>query len=147
MGGAVQHGASTLPAEAFDKFPEVGTLEVHLATEFQNIIFDAGAFPDELKQEMYAYVREKLSDEWAKGDTEEQFLYKTRKKVWGPFKEQVWTLPEGTRAAIRQQLEQKFEFLYEKLGVVDSEELVTRTITDPPRISKPQPEAVKAVAA
>ena len=28
MGGAVQHGASTLPAEYFHKFPEVGTVEV-----------------------------------------------------------------------------------------------------------------------
>ena len=34
LSGAVQHGASTLPADAFDKFPETGTAEVHLATEF-----------------------------------------------------------------------------------------------------------------
>jgi fructose/tagatose bisphosphate aldolase len=69
MGGAVQHGASTLPPEYFGKFPEVGTLEVHLATEFQNIILDHGAFPSDLKEETYAYIREKLSNEWAKGDT------------------------------------------------------------------------------
>src|SRR6476646_8446219 len=40
MGGAVQHGASTLPEEAFDKFPERNAIEVHLATAFQNMIFD-----------------------------------------------------------------------------------------------------------
>jgi hypothetical protein len=147
MGGAVQHGASTLPPEYFSKFPEVGTLEVHLATEFQNIILDHGAFPADLKDETYAYVREKLSDEWAKGDTEEQFIYKTRKKIWGPFKQQVWTLPESTRAQIRGQLEEKLEFLYEQLGVIDSRSLIERWVPNPPRITKPQPEALKAVAA
>jgi fructose/tagatose bisphosphate aldolase len=147
MGGAVQHGASTLPAEYFSKFPEVGTLEVHLATEFQNIILDHGAFPEDLKQQMYAYIREKLSDEWSKGDTEEQFIYKTRKKIWGPFKQQVWTLPEATRAAIRGQLEEKLEFLYEQLGAIDSRKLTERYVANPPRISKPQPQALKAVAA
>jgi len=147
MGGAVQHGASTLPPEYFNKFPEVGTLEVHLATEFQNIILDHGAFPEDLKKETYAFVREKLSDEWSKGDTEEQFIYKTRKKIWGPFKQQVWTLPDMTRASIRAQLEEKLEFLYEQLGVVDSRPLVEKYVADPARISKPQPAALKAVAA
>jgi fructose/tagatose bisphosphate aldolase len=147
MGGAVQHGASTLPAEYFDKFPEAGTVEVHLATEFQNILFDGGAFPQELKDEMYAYCREKMSDERGPNDTDEQFIYKTRKKLWGPFKQQVWTLPEQTRAEMRRLLEDKFVFLYEKLGAADTRGLVERYIPDPQRISKPQPEALKAVAA
>jgi fructose/tagatose bisphosphate aldolase len=147
MGGAVQHGASTLPPEAFGKFPEVGTVEVHLATEFQNIILDHGAFPVDLKQQMYTYIREKLADEWSKGDTEEQFIYKTRKKIWGPFKQQVWTLPETTRAAIRAQLEEKLDFLYDKLGVFDSRALIERHVARPQRISKPQPAALKAVTA
>ncbi len=147
MGGAVQHGASTLPAEYFSKFPEAGTVEVHLATEFQNIILDHGAFPSDLKEQAYAYCKEKLSDEWAKGDTEEQFIYKTRKKIWGPFKQQVWTMPEATRAAIRGQLEEKLEFLYEQLGVIDSRGLVEKWVANPTKISKPQPEALKAVAA
>jgi fructose/tagatose bisphosphate aldolase len=147
MGGAVQHGASTLPPEYFHKFPAVGTLEVHLATEFQNIILDHGAFPEDLKQEMYAYIREKLADEWASGDTEEQFIYKTRKKIWGPFKQTVWNLPETTRSQIRGLLEEKLDFLYQQLGVIDSQRLIQRFIADPKRIRKPQPEALKAVAA
>ena len=147
MGGAVQHGASTLPPEYFHKFPEVGTLEVHLATEFQNIILDHGAFPEDLKQQTYAYIREKLRDEWASGDTEEQFIYKTRKKIWGPFKQQTWTLPEATRSAIRALLMEKLDFLYEQLGVVNSQSLIQRHIPDAKRISKPQPEALKAIAA
>jgi fructose/tagatose bisphosphate aldolase len=146
MGGAVQHGASTLPPEYFNKFPEVGTVEVHLATEFQNIILDHGAFPADLKEQMYAFIREKLADEWASGDTEEQFIYKTRKKVWGPFKQQVWTLPEATRAQIRAQLEEKLDFLYDKLGVFDSRALVNKYIANPERITKPQPTSLKAIA-
>jgi hypothetical protein len=146
MGGAVQHGASTLPPEYFNKFPEVGTLEVHLATEFQNIILDHGAFPEDLKQEMYAYIKDKLADEWAKGDTEEQFIYKTRKKIWGPFKQRVWELPDATRAQIRAQLEEKLDFLYEQLGTIDSRGLIEKHVPSPTRITKPQPEALKAAA-
>ena len=146
MGGAVQHGASTLPAEAFGKFPEVGTVEVHLATEFQNIIFDGGAFPADLKEEMFQFCRDKMSDEHAPNDTEEQFIYKTRKKLWGPFKEQTWNLPEDTRAAIRGLLEDKLVFLYQQLGVLNSEALVQKYIKAE-RITKPQPESLKAVAA
>ncbi len=48
LGGAVQHGASTLPDEAFDMFPQVDTVEVHLATGFQNIIYDSPHFPPDL---------------------------------------------------------------------------------------------------
>ena len=147
LGGAVQHGASTLPAEYFSNFPEVDTLEVHLATEFQNIILDHGAFPSDLKQEAYAYCKDKLANEWAKGDTEEQFIYKTRKKIWGPFKQQVWELPESTRSQIRSQLEEKLEFLYEQLGVLDTSALVANWVSDTPKITKPQPEALKTVAA
>ncbi|PIU54645.1 MAG: aldolase, partial [Deltaproteobacteria bacterium CG07_land_8_20_14_0_80_38_7] len=39
IGGVVQHGASTLPESAFDNFPKRETLEVHLATAFQNTIY------------------------------------------------------------------------------------------------------------
>jgi hypothetical protein len=146
MGGAVQHGASTLPSEYFHKFPEAGTVEVHLATEFQNILFDGGAFPEALKEEMYAYCREHFADERSDTDTDEQFIYKTRKKLWGPFKQQVWTLPEGTRQALRGQLEDKFNFLFEQLGAVDTRGLVAKWVGSPARITKPQPEALKALA-
>ena len=141
MGGAVQHGASTLPAEYFSNFPEVDTLEVHLATEFQNIILDHGAFPEDLKKEAYAWVKDKLANEWASGDTEEQFIYKSRKKIWGPFKQQAWTLPEATRAQIRGQLEEKLEFLYEQLGVLDSKSLVDKHV-QAQKITKPKPQAL-----
>src|SRR5881296_794443 len=39
LGGAVQHGASTLPPDAFSHFPKCEAIEIHLATNFQNIVF------------------------------------------------------------------------------------------------------------
>ncbi|MCA1554896.1 MAG: class II fructose-bisphosphate aldolase, partial [Chloroflexi bacterium] len=63
LAGAVQHGASTLPAEAFGKFPEFGACEVHLATEFQNMLFDAPMFPQELKREIYNWLDQNAADE------------------------------------------------------------------------------------
>ncbi len=117
MGGAVQHGASTLPAELFDRFAKLGCIEIHLATEFQNMIFDHPAFPAGLKREMYDRLRTVAADERKAGDSEEQFLYKSRKKLSGLYKRELWSLPVPVRAAIGQALEDKFRFLMQKLQV------------------------------
>jgi fructose/tagatose bisphosphate aldolase len=146
LGGAVQHGASTLPAEAFGNFPSVGTLEVHLATEFQNIAYDGGHFPKELKEEINQWCRENCADEAKEGETDEQFVYKTRKKAWGPFKQRVWDLPEDVRAGIGRDLQDKFEFLMDQLGVPNTRDLVAKHIR-PTRIDKPMPESLKKAAA
>jgi fructose-bisphosphate aldolase, class II len=113
----VQHGASTLPPELFDRFPRLGTIEIHLATEFQSMLFDHPAFPAALKQEMYEKLRTLAADERKSGDTDEQFFYKTRKKALGPFKREMWGIPAAAREAISESLEKKFRFLLEKLGV------------------------------
>jgi fructose/tagatose bisphosphate aldolase len=143
MGGAVQHGASTLPEQAFDKFPQMDCLEVHLATEFQNILFDGGAFPEDLKQDIYKHLREACADEAVEGETDEQFIYKTRKKAWGPFKQQTWDLDDGTRQKMGQMVQNKFEFLMDKLGVSDTEHLTVNHIK-PVKVDKPMPEALQA---
>jgi len=143
MGGAVQHGASTLPAEAFDKFPQQDCLEVHLATEFQNILFDGGAFPEDLKQDIYNYLREACADEAVEGETDEQFIYKTRKKAWGPFKQQTWDLPTDTRAKMGGLIQDKFEFLMDKLNVADTEHL-TASHVKPVKVDEPIPESLAA---
>jgi len=116
IGGAVQHGASTLPAELFDRFPKLGTIEIHLATEFQSMVFDHPAFPAGLKREIYERLRTLAADERKPADTDEQFFYKTRKKALGPFKREMWNLPTAARDAIGAALEAKFTFLLEKLG-------------------------------
>ena len=128
LAGAVQHGASTLPAEFFGSFAEHDCAEIHLATEFQNMIYDHPAFPLPLKRAIERWLFEKMADEKKKGETDSQFLYKTRKQAIGTFKEQVWNLPAGTREAIRETLEKKFAFLFEKLAVAKTRELVARYV-------------------
>ena len=128
LGGAVQHGASTLPAEAFDAFPKVGACEIHLATNFQNMVYDHTAFPAELKAEMYTWVRENAQEEKKASDTEEQFIYKARKKAIGPFKKQFWALPAATRATIGKTLEDQFVFLMEKLRIGNTADAVAKFV-------------------
>lgn len=128
LAGAVQHGASTLPAEFFGSFPEHDCAEIHLATEFQNMVYDHPAFPLPLKRAIERWLFEKMADQKKKGETDSQFLYKTRKQAIGAFKEQVWNLPAGTRDAIRATLEKKFAFLFEKLAVAKTRELVARYV-------------------
>ena len=57
MGGAVQHGASTLPETAFHKFVEAGTCEVHLATAFQSLVIEHAAVPEALRREMHEWLK------------------------------------------------------------------------------------------
>jgi fructose/tagatose bisphosphate aldolase len=126
MAGAVQHGASTLPAELFDRFPQLGACEIHLATEFQNMLFDHPQFPAELKREIYEQLRVHEASERKASDTDEQFFYKTRKKALGSSKRELWGLPAATRAAIGQALEEKFQFLLGKLRVTHTRSLVEK---------------------
>jgi fructose/tagatose bisphosphate aldolase len=129
MSGAVQHGASTLPNDAFDMFPQVGTAEVHLATGFQNIIYDSPHFPDKLRETVYQHILRHYAEERKPDDTDEQFIYKTRKKAFGDFKEEVWNMPESNLSQIGAELEDQFSLLFQKLNVVNTSELVSRYIS------------------
>ena len=129
MSGAVQHGASTLPDEAFSLFPEADTAEVHLATGFQNIVYDSPHFPAELREKIRRHLLEKYSDERKPDDTEEQFVYKTRKKAWGDLKREIWSIPEARLTKIGTELEKRFSLMFQKLNVVNTIELVNRYVT------------------
>jgi fructose/tagatose bisphosphate aldolase len=126
MAGAVQHGASTLPPEAFHKFVECETAEVHLATAFQNIIYESKHFKNDLRQKMYNWLKTNLADERKEGQTEEQFIYKTRKKALGQFKKEIMSLPQQTRYYIATEVEKQFEFLFQQLNVVNTKALVEK---------------------
>ena len=139
IGGTVQHGASTLPEEAFDKFPQFDTLEVHLATGFQNIIYDSSSFPKSLREEIYSYIRSELKGEKKDSDSEEQFIYKTRKKGFGPFKKKMWDMPEDIRGKISEEIEQKFNLFFKRLNVVNTKKLVEGKVkVKPVKLKIPQ---------
>lgn len=135
MGGAVQHGASTLPAEAFSRFAEANTLEVHLATGFQNILYDE--LPSDLLEDIFAYLRDNHSNERKEGQTDDQFYYKTRKRAIGPFKQALWDLPKSTIHTIEKKWEEQFKLLFERLNVGGTREMVqkfTKVVPIQPRI-------------
>ena len=126
LAGAVQHGASTLPESAFGKFAESEACEVHLATNFQNMLFDR--LHAELKAEMYAFLDETRAGERKTGMTDEQFYYKTRKNAIGPFKAQVWKLSPEKRHEIGQAWEDQFRKLFTSLAVTGTRQLIERVI-------------------
>lgn len=145
LGGAVQHGASTLPADAFGHFPACEAIEIHLATNFQNIIFDHPELPRDVKDEVAGWVKRECQGERKQGDTEEQFLYKSRKKAIGPFKRLLWDLPPAVRQAFGADLEKTFAFLFDKLQVTDTRAITDRYVT-PPAQSHDAPRSAVAAA-
>ncbi len=139
LAGAVQHGASTLSIDTFHKFPDTNTAEVHLATQFQNILYEM--LPVGLKDEIYKYIRENFDEEKKEGQSDEQFIYKIRKKGFGPFKQKMWDLHATIRTDIRNKLEKQFDVIFEKLRVNNTMNIVKRLVK-PVSIHKPLPDGL-----
>jgi fructose/tagatose bisphosphate aldolase len=142
LAGAVQHGASTLPDEAFGKFPETQTAEIHLATGFQNMVYESKHFPKNLRDEVYNYLKTELNNERKEGETLDQFIYKTRKKAFGPFKKKLINLPINTKDAISSEVEDQFSFLFKKLNAGNTKELINKYIEEK-KIKIGMPQALK----
>lgn len=123
MGGAVQHGASTLPLSYFDSFPKAQTLEIHLATGLQNIVYET--IPQDLHKEINTWLLDNLQEEREEGWNNEQFLYKTRKKAFGPFKQLLWELSPEEKAPVVHALEKQLSTIFEKLNIFTTKEKVT----------------------
>jgi fructose/tagatose bisphosphate aldolase len=141
LAGCVQHGASTLPDDAFHHFPANGTAEIHLATGFQNILYDEPGLPADLRGEMLGWCLANCADERKDGESDSQFLYKTRKKALGPFKRQLWTLPAEAQERIGANLRTRFGVLFDELQVGGTRGLVDRYVT-PPALPRPLPPAL-----
>ena len=128
LSGCVQHGASTLPEDAFNMFPETGTSEVHLATGFQNIMYDSNALPAEFRNEVYGFIRQEYAKERKEDQTEEQFIYSTRKKGFGTLKKKWWDLASHVKEPIMKELEAKFALLFDKLRVTNTVDIIKKTV-------------------
>ena len=129
LSGAVQHGASTLPDTAFNNFPTRETAEIHLATNFQTMMFDA--LPEQLRADIYTWLGENAKDERKATDTDEQFFYKTRKKAIGPFKRQMWNLPDDVKGRVAASYDAKFRFLFEQLAIGNTADIVQKYVVPP----------------
>jgi fructose-bisphosphate aldolase, class II len=95
-------------------------------------VYEHPSFPADLKREMYAWIREHAADERKPTDSEEQFIYKSRKKAIGPFKQRMWSVADPGRAAIGQALEERFTFLMKQLKIDDTADVVSRLVRVPP---------------
>lgn len=124
LGGAVQHGASTLPEAAFGHFAKANAVEVHLATLFQNMLYEHPLFPPELKAAIYAHLAANHANERKEGQSDAQFYYTTRKRGYGPFKRELWDLPDTVRESILGEIEDSYAFIMQSLGVSGKAELV-----------------------
>jgi fructose/tagatose bisphosphate aldolase len=144
LAGAVQHGASTLPDELFHRFPAVETAEIHLATGFQNTLYEHPSFPADLHRAIHEWCFENTADERKDGQTDEQFVYTTRKKAIGPFKRELWDL--STKDEILAAQSRKMAFLFTELGVNGSIGMVDRYV-HPVEIHRPVPEALRESSA
>jgi fructose-bisphosphate aldolase, class II len=131
LAGAVQHGASTLPDTAFNNFPKRETCEIHLATNFQNMLYDH--LPDDLRTKIYDWLKINAKDERKATDSDEQFFYKTRKKALGPFKQAFWDLPADVKARLAKSYDEKFIFLFRQLAVNATAPYVRKYVTPPPQ--------------
>jgi len=145
LAGAVQHGASTLPDSAFHNFPAIETAEIHLATNFQTMMFDN--IPGTLRDEMYEWLRENAKDERKPTDTDEQFFYKSRKKAIGPFKKELWALPAEAKQKLAKMYDEKFSFLFTQLAVGGTKKYVREFVSEQKIHRKPPHEAGPGVIA
>lgn len=136
MCGAVQHGASTLPDDAFHHFPRTETGEIHLATNFQNMLYDH--LPATLREEIYGWLRTNAAEERKPTDSDEQFYYKSRKRALGPFKQELWELDADTKAKLAAAYDAKFAFLFTQLGIGGTKAAVKQTVK-PLAIHRPMP--------
>lgn len=134
MAGAVQHGASTLPLDAFVRFHEAGACEVHLATNFQNILYEL--MPDDLREEIYTYLGEAHTAERKAGQTDEQFHYNARKRALGPFKALIWDMEPEYLSRVQEAWQAQFALLFERLNIRNSaaevEQWTSKQVVIPP---------------
>jgi hypothetical protein len=142
LAGAVQHGASTLPMDYFGKFPESGTVEIHLALGFNNLIFDHPKLPQAVKDEIRSYCFTHHAGERKPDQTEAQFIYTTRKKAWAGMKQRFWDLPADIQEALMLSLEEMFRGMFVRMNVGHTTSLV-RQHTTAPVVSVPMPEPLR----
>ncbi|KQU54603.1 hypothetical protein ASG72_02940 [Bosea sp. Leaf344] len=141
MGGAVQHGASTLPGHQLAKFPGTGAVEIHLALGFTNLTFDHPSLPKEFAEEIRAYVFAHHAAERQAEENDVQFLYNVRKKAWKVMKARYWSLPEPVANEVMGALEGMFHNMFTWMNVGDTARLVDEHTTLVP-VVPPLPETL-----
>ena len=118
--GVVQHGASTLPLTLFSSFPASHTLEIHLSTQMQNILFET--LPQEIKETLENWTLEK-HPHTDMDLSKEQHLYKTRKFSLGEHKQLLWEMSSEEKEAFLTSASAYFSSLFESLQIHNTKEI------------------------
>ena len=92
------------------------------------MVLDSKKIPEDLHKKIMEWTKANCASERKSSDTEEQFIYKSRKKALGPFKKEIMGLPDSVRDAIAADIEKNFEFLFRKLSVNDTRAFVNNVI-------------------
>ena len=104
------------------KFVTANTLEIHLSTRFQNIIFDN--LPDDFRKKIYSYLFSNYVQEWDSAWTEAQFIYRLRKKTLGHFKKELFDLTFDQKQPILDKFGKNIEAVFDKLNIKNTNDLV-----------------------
>lgn len=126
LAGVVQHGASMLSEQEFPKFLKTGVCEIHLATLFQDIVYDSKHFPRDLREKIYQWLKKNYIQQRKKEEKEEEFFHRVRKNALGPFKKEISALPQKNIKKISQEIEEKAVFFFKNFKVSHTAELVKK---------------------
>ena len=91
-------------------------------------MYDSPSLPADFRDFVYKHIKENFGKEKKESQTEEQFIYSTRKKGFGLIKQKWWDLPANVKAPIMKELSDKFELLFNELKVNGSKALVDKTV-------------------
>ncbi|MBW6474302.1 MAG: class II fructose-bisphosphate aldolase [Anaerolineaceae bacterium] len=129
--GLVQHGASTLRIEDLARLPEAGVIEVHLATQIQNILFDHPAFPaalrEQMKLELVSAALSAEGDQLNKSEalSEAQRFYQARWAAWGIYKSQLWQLQPEVITQVSDSLADWATAIFEALQINNQSQVLS----------------------
>jgi hypothetical protein len=84
--------------------------------------------PEDLRNEIYAYLDENNAHERKEGQTDEQFYYKTRKRALGAFKKAIWEMTPEQIEKVNAAWTVQFRDLFDRLGMKDTRPYVDEHI-------------------
>jgi hypothetical protein len=110
--------------------PAAGVVEVHLATQIQNILFDHPAFPlalrNQMKAELVSTTRGAEGDHLDQSEelTEAQRFYQARWAAWGLYKTEIWQLTPDVLAQVGESLADWATSIFQALQVIDRSQVL-----------------------
>lgn len=124
LGGLVLRHLGELTLPQLHRLPQLQVLEADVSTHLYNALFESNNFPTELRQQIDDYMKDAQRSQWETGDSETQFLNKTRHRHLSPFKKALAAASSAMREAWIHDLQPTAIELIRVLGVAESTTLV-----------------------